>query len=150
MATSTRKWALGSQASLLTTELNSLANNALAIGSAYNNTQGGGGGDGYVECDVELVVTYGTNPTANTACSLWLLSTQDGTNYEDGGTSTTPARLPNCTFPLLVTTSAQRIIRRIKMPPGSWKPLLKNDGTGQAMASSGNTLKVRPVTDQGV
>ena len=28
--------------------------------------------------------------------------------------------------------------------------LLKNDGTGQAMAASGNTLKIRPVTRESV
>lgn len=146
---STEKYLLGSQSNLLTTELNSLANNGLAIGSAYNNTQGQTG-DGYTLCDLELVVTYGSAPTANTGVSFWFLTTQDGTNYEDGDGSTTPARLPDCVFPLRAVTTAQRIVRRVVLPWGLFKPLVKNDGTGQAMAASGNTVKIRPVARQGV
>lgn len=144
------KYLLGSIASLLTTELNSLANNALAIGSAYSNVIGGGAGDGYTLCDVELVVTYGSAPTANTAVSVWFLAAPDGTNYEDGGTSVTPARLPDVVLPVRAVTTAQRINRRVLLPWGLLKPLAKNDGTGVAMASSGNTLKIRPVTPEGV
>lgn len=149
MATVQKYLLSGSVTSLITTGLNSLANNSLAISSAFDNTVGQTG-DGYTFCDIELVVTYGTNPGANTACSLWFLQSQDGTNYEDGGTSITPARAADVVFPVLVSTSAQRIIRRVLLPWGLTKVLLKNDGTGQAMAASGNTLKIRPVTAQGV
>lgn len=149
MAT-TEKYALGSIATLLSTGLNSLANNSLAVSAAYDNTQGGGSGDGYTLCDLELVVTFGTAPTANTGVSVWFLAGPDGTNYEDGDSSTTPARLPDVVFPLRAVTTAQRINRRVWLPWGLPKALLKNDGTGQAMASSGNTLKIRPVTRQGV
>jgi hypothetical protein len=145
---STEKYLLGSQATLLSTELNSLANNGTALGSAFNNTVAGGGGDGYTLCDVELVVTYGVAPTASTGVSLWFLSTQDGTNYEDGDNSTTPGRVPDVVFPLRAVTTAQRINRRVALPWGNFKPLAKNDGTGQAMAASGNTIKIRPVTPQ--
>jgi len=88
MAT-TEKYLLGSQSNLLTTELNSLANNGTAIGSAYDNTVGQTG-DGYALCDLEIVCTYGSAPTANTGVSFWFIGTQDGTNYEDGDGSTTP------------------------------------------------------------
>lgn len=145
----TEKLLLGSQSTLLSTELNSLGNNSLAIGSAFDNTQGQTG-DGYVLCDLELCVTYGTAPTAGTACAFWFLLSQDGTNYEDGGTSLTPAREPDVTFPVRNVNTAQRIIKRAWLPQGLWKPLLKNDGTGQNFPSSGSTLKVRPVTFQGV
>ena len=142
----TEKFLLGSQTTLLSTELNSLANNALAIGSAYDNTIGQTG-DGYTLCDVELLTgTWGGAPTASTALALWFIQTQDGTNYEDGDASTTPARVPDVVFPLRASTSAQRIVRRIVLPWGKFKPLLKNDATGQSMNASGNTVKVRPVT----
>lgn len=144
----TEKYLLGSQTTLLSTGLNSLANNALAASSAFDNTQAAAG-DGSTLCDLELVVTFGTNP-ANTGISVWLLGSQDGTNYEDGDSSTTPARLPDCVFPLRAVTTAQRIVRRVWLPWGLMKALVKNDGTGQAFASSGNTLKIRPVTRQGV
>ena len=142
------KFILNSQTSLLTTDLNSLAKNGTAIGAAYDNTQGQTG-DGYTLCDLELVITYGTNPTASTGISFWFIQTQDGINYEDGDNSTTPSRIPDVVFPLRATTSAQRIIKRAFMPWGKFKPLVKNDGTGQTTASSGNTVKIRPVARQG-
>lgn len=145
----TEKYLLGTQTTLLSTELNSLANNALGLGPAFDNTQAAAG-DGYTLCDVELAVTYGTAPAANTGVSVWLLGSQDGTTYEDGSTAITPARLPDLVFPLRAVTTAQRIVRRVVLPFGKFKALGKNDGTGQSMAASGNTLKVRPVTKQAV
>jgi hypothetical protein len=145
----TELWAVGTQTTLLTTEMNALVSNGLALGAAFNNLQGQTGG-GYTLCDVELVVTYGTAPTANTGVSLWFLGTQDGTNYEDGDTAITPGRIPDVIFPVRAVTTAQRILRRVFLPWGVFKSLVKNDGTGQAMAATGNTLKVRPVTWQGV
>lgn len=149
MAT-TEKWLLGSQTTLASTGLNSLANNSLAAGSVYDNTVGAGGGDGYILCDLELVATFGTAPTAGTAVSVWFLLSQDGTNYEDGSSSVTPARSPDCVLPVRAVTTAQRVVRRAWLPWGKITPLLKNDGTGQAFAASGNTLKIRNVTAQGV
>lgn len=146
----TEKYLLGSQTTLLSTGLNSLANNGLAISSAFDNTQGQAG-DGYTLCDLELVLaSIGAAYTANTAIAVWLLGSQDGTNYEDGDASTTPAKLPSATFPVRAVTAAQRIVRRVWLPFGKCKALLKNDGTGQSFASSGNTLIIRPVARQGV
>lgn len=144
------KYKLGAYATLMTTDLNSVANNGLAIGSAYNNVQGGGGGDGYTLCDVELVVTYGSAPAAGTGVTAWFLAAPDGTNYEDGGASVTPARLPDVVFPVRAVTTAQRIVRRVLLPWGLMKPLVRNDGTGQTTAASGNTLAIRPVAREGV
>jgi hypothetical protein len=139
----TQTYLSGSIANLLTTELNSLANNGLAVGAEY--TAGGG----YLLAELELVVSYGTAPTANTGVAVWLLRAIDATpNYEDGSTSITPARAPDAVFPLRAVTGAQRIIRRVAIPPGNWKALLKNDGAGQALAASGNTLKILPLTYQ--
>lgn len=149
MAT-TEKYLLGSQTTLLSTELNSLANNGTALGSAFDNTQGQTG-DGYTLCDLELLTgTWGGAPTANTGISFWFLTAQDGTNYEDGDNSTTPARAPDAVFPLRAVTAAQRVVIRTWVPWGKFKPLGKNDGSGQAMNASGNTVKIRPVTTQGV
>jgi hypothetical protein len=145
----TEKYLLGVQSTLLSTELNTLASNSLALGAVFDNTQLQPG-DGYTLCDLELVVTYAVAPAVNTGCSLWLLGAQDGVIYEDGDTVTTPARLPETVFPVRAVTTAQRIIRRIWLPWGRLKPLLKNDGTGQTTAATGNTLKIRPITRQGV
>jgi hypothetical protein len=133
----------GTATTALSTGLNSLANNALVASSAITLSTGE---PGYQRCEAELVVTYGTAPTANTACVVWLLREVDGTNYEDGSSTVTPSRNPDLVFPLRAVTTAQRIVVTGDLPPGSFVALLRNDGTGQAMAASGNTLKIRPVT----
>lgn len=147
----TEKYLLASIASLMTTGLDSLANNANALGSEWDNTQGQAG-DGYTLCDVEVYVdSFGGNVTAGGAVLVWFLAAPDGTNYEDGGAGVTPARPADVVLPLRSGIStAQRVSRRAWLPWGKLKPLVRNDATGQAMASSGNTLKVRPVTRQGV
>ena len=143
------KQLLGTIATLGSTELNSLANNALVALPAFSNVIGGAG-DGYLLAEVELVVTFTVAPGANTGVPVWLLAAPDGTNYEDGSASITPARNPELVFPVRAVTTAQRITRRILLPQGLMTPLLKNDGTGQAFAATGNTLKIRPATPQGV
>jgi hypothetical protein len=70
--------------------------------------------------EVELVVTYGVAPTANTGVSVWFLRAIDGTNYEDGSSSVTPARLPDVVFPVRAVTTAQRVTRRVMIPPGTF------------------------------
>ena len=134
---------VGTNQSLLTTELNSLANNALALGSAITLTSAG-----YPFGQLELVVTYGTAPTANTGCSVWFIKDPDGTNYEDGAAALTPARAPDAVLPVRAVTTAQRVVVDVQLPLTAFKVLLKNDGTGQAMAASANTLKVLPYTFQ--
>jgi hypothetical protein len=145
MAT-TQKWVRGTADSAMTSELNSLANNSNAVkASAFALTT-----SGYVLGEAELVVTFGSTPTANTSVSVWFLREIDGTNYEDGSGSIIPARNPDVVLPIRATTSAQRIIKQCVLPPGDFKPLVRNEGTGQAFAASGNTLKIRPITLQSV
>lgn len=141
MATSTVKQAYGTIASVLTTELNSMANNALVLSSATSLTE-----TGYLECDVEVVCTFGVAPTAGTGFSVWFLRIIDGTNYEDGGTSVTPSRAPDLVIPARAVATAQRIIVCGYVPPGNFQVLVKNDGTGQALSASGHTLKLIPRT----
>jgi hypothetical protein len=136
----------GTATTVLSTDLNSLANNSLALSSAITLSTGE---PGYQRCEAELVVTFGTAPTANTACVVWLLKEIDGTNYEDGSSTVTPSRNPDLVFPLRAVNTVQRIVVIGDLPPGSFKALLRNDGTGQAIATSpgtANTLKIRPVT----
>lgn len=145
MAT-TQNWVRGTADTALSTELNSLANNSNAIkASALALTTAN-----YVLAEAELVVTFGSTPTANTSVSVWFLREIDGTNYEDGSASVTPPRNPDVVIPIRATTNAQRIIKQCILPPGNFKPLIRNDGTGQAFAATGNTLKIRPLTLQSV
>ena len=126
--------------SAMTTELNSLANNARAISSAL----GGDASHAALLGDWELVVTFGTSPTLDAAVDLYLVPAVDGTNYADGDASIRPA--PNLyvgSFYVRNVTSEQRMaVRDVPMPPGLYKALILN-GSGQAFPASGSTLKVR-------
>ena len=137
---------LGTNDSVMTTELNSLANNALVASSAITITS-----TGFLLAEFELYIAgMGGTPTANTSFDLWLLRRPDGTNYEDGGASVTPTRGPDVWFPIRAVSTAQRIVRVCELPPGLFIALIRNGGTGQALAATANTLKVRPYTTQGL
>jgi hypothetical protein len=146
---STIKYLQGTIATLMSTELNSLVNTQNAISSAaYDNSS-----NLFLMGEVEFATTsaFGTAPTANTGLSIWFLRNIDGTNYEDGATGTgiTPSRMPDLVIPLEnQNTTAQRITRRCIIPPGTFKVLVKNDGTGQTLPATGNTLKILPLTYQ--
>lgn len=150
------KWLLGTTATLMGTELNSLASSsgltAGAIGSAFNNVAGGGGFDGYKWGVFELNLgTPGGTMTAGTAAYIWFLQQIDGTNFEDGSASIIPARKADLVVPVRAIAVAGRAgaPTLAMLPPGTWKPLVSQN-TGVAWAASGNTLKVEPVTSQGI
>lgn len=117
-----------------------LTNNSLLLGSAITLTE-----PGYTRAVCELALTgFSGAVTANTGMSMWLIRQVDGTNYEDGDASTTPARMPDAVFPLRAVSTAQRVsIPNIEVPPGLFKVLLKNDGTGFTMNATW-TVKCLP------
>jgi len=136
---------IGTLQTVMTTELNGLANNVLVPSSAITITSAG-----HMLAEFELyIASMGGVPTANTSFDLWLLRRPDGTNYEDGGVSVTPTRGPDLWFPIRPVSTAQRIVRECALPPGVFIALIRNSGTGQALAATANTLKVRPYTTQG-
>jgi hypothetical protein len=53
-------------------------------------------------------------------------------------------------LPVTTGQTGTRVVRRVVCPWGNWKPVAKNDGTGQSLAASGNTIKIRPVTPEGI
>lgn len=140
MSTTTTQ-VVGTIQTVLSTELNSLANNAAALGSAITLTSAG-----YLLAEVELVATFAAAPAATSAVSVWFLRDIDGTNYEDGSSSVTPARRPDVVIDVRAVTTAQRNTKRCLLPPGTFKALALNDNTFAALAASGNTLKVLPST----
>lgn len=132
--------AYGTIATALSTELNSLASGSSAITAALDN-----GTDKSIWDDLELVVTFGTAPALNAPVEVYLVPSVDGTNYGDGSSTVLPS--PNLlvgTFLVRAVTTAQRVaIRKVELPPGLFKYLVRNQA-GQAFAASGNTLKRRP------
>ena len=140
--------AVGSVSTIVTTELNSLANNSLVVSSVA-------GSSGVITAPtqpqllVELFVTFGTAPTANTSILVWFLKTIDGgTSYEDGSSAVTPTRNPDLIFSVNAVTTGQHLQKICDTPQTNFKVLIKNNGTGQAFAASANTLKILPYTRQ--
>lgn len=134
---------------VLDTQLNALANNALSgLSSAIDNSSAGSNPDQDLFADFELGVTFGSAPTANTTWDLYLFPSLDGTNYADA--PTTPSQVYYVgSFPLQAITTAQRVILRgVELPPGLFKVALRNNGTTQTAAATGNTLKIRSYSFQ--
>jgi hypothetical protein len=146
------KWLLGTQTNLLTTELNSLSNNGYTVpGPNYNNIVGGGGGDGFTFCVIEFFGTFGANPTPNSGLAVWLLQAPDGANFEITPSATiTQGRAPDVVLPVVQGQLITRVSRTIVCPSGLFRTAARNDGTGQSLAPSGNLVRIKPVTQQGV
>jgi hypothetical protein len=136
---------------VLTTDMNSLANNAWTIASGViDNRIGQGVGEGYLLCGVELFAVFNANPTAGGAITGFFLQTIDGTNYEVTPTaSIAQTRLPNFVIPVVTGQTTTRTTVWVRCPPERFKVAIQNTATGQAMAASGNTLKILWATPQG-
>lgn len=152
MATTLEMIEQSTAVTLLSTELNSIANGSnSAAGSTINNVQATSNLNGYTRAKIEFyMAAYSGTPSANSGLLVWFLKSVDGTNYEDGSSSVTPARNPDVVISVNATASGpQRIVRECFIPVGNFKPLGGNR-TGIAFAGSGNTLKILANTDQGV
>jgi hypothetical protein len=138
-------------ATALSTELNSLANGSItALSSEIDNTTAGKRWP-YMEVEV-VIATQGVARAAGAFCALYLVPEVDDTNYPHAATSTTGNEYMNKyyvdSFPLDAATTARRLVaKQIDLPPGNFKLALSN-ATGQALANSGNTVKIRRYTDE--
>lgn len=147
------KYEAGAIVSLLTTELNALANSAAAIATTgYDNAT-----NLYLFGYFELNATFGVAPTAGNTVDLYLVPASDGTNYADntsGASGTTSANYYVGSFPLRAVTTAQKIgltgpsgSGPIWLPPLPFKAFVVNKG-GQALGATGHTLKMVPYRQQ--
>jgi len=135
------RWsAYGSVVTYLSTELNGLANDANKLGSAIDFASA----NRKMYMDIEIYLnTVDLSAQTNPAIHIWLLARTDGTNFEDGSDSVTPARAPDKVVPLREVNDAQRVFARLLLTtPDQGKLLIKNK-TGAALAASGNTVKYR-------
>lgn len=141
MAT-TVKWAAPeSIQTALTTELNSLGDGAQSSASAAIDNET----DLYEYIHLELVLASLT-PTGTPYCTVYLLASLDGTNYEDLTTSALHAAVAS--FPFSTATAAKRIVvKNLLLPPLKFKLAIENHA-GASLASSGNTLKYRRSNEQ--
>jgi hypothetical protein len=77
--------------------------------------------------DIQLAATPAATPTVNVVAYVYILKCIDGTNYEDGGTSTQPKGVPVAVMPFAASTSAQKIaFTGIPIPPQKFKILVWN------------------------
>lgn len=139
----------GAWTQLLSTELNSLASGSAALQStgtnpAFDNTAAG---NLFFAADIELVATFGTGPTAGTIDVYLLPLGSDSATYADGAGGASPVTSNAeylCSFPVRAVTTAQRLVLSdVPIPGGQFIVELLNNGTGQSLAASGNTLKIR-------
>lgn len=128
----------GSATNVLSTELNSLAANALAVSaSEYDNSSNL---DLYAAFEITLAsidLSGATNPSVE----CWIL---DNVSAQEDGASVEPARAPDFIIPLREVNGAQVVtVRNIPIPGISFDVLQKNQNDNSiAYAASGNTLKI--------
>ena len=139
-------WYNGTLFSLLTTELNSLANvTGSALGTAFDNTPGTGVEDGgWLFGEFELVATAGSAMAAGGAVDLFIVPETDASNYSDGGTTTQPPNHYKGSFTTRASTGIRLTLSGVPLPPVEFKAFLVNR-SGQAFAASANTLKMLPL-----
>ena len=126
---------------IMTTDLNSLANNTMSAASTVVT--------GQTNLDtfmwLELNVTFGVSPSdANPSVDLYMAQAMDGTNYDTapltGGAN--QGHLYIVSFPIAKVTAAQRVtIGFFAAQPHTAKFYLDNQ-TGQTMAATANTLDI--------
>jgi hypothetical protein len=86
---------------------------------------------------LEIVWSFGTNPTVNNFLKIHLLYAKDGSNYEEGAGdgSTITAPLPGCQHaavsPPADTNTHRKLFSYIPLAPYPFKVLVENNATGQ-------------------
>lgn len=125
-------------ASTLTTELNTLANNA---NSAASPTAIDNGTNLDLYHDLTLTIaTQGAARSAGAVVLVYLVPALDGTNYDAVHETTSELA---ASFSLDAATTARQITRRdVPIPPGLFKYFIRNV-TGQALAATANLLEFR-------
>ena len=133
---------------LMSTDLNALADNAVNVGTVLpDNTS-----NRYFYAEFEIVLdSVDLSAQTNPAVELYLVPSYDGTNYADTGTdaSTTvypPMQYNVCVLGVAETSAAHRAVSpHIMMDPLKYTPVVINK-TGAALAATTNTLKSKYYT----
>jgi hypothetical protein len=128
-----------SPVTLLSTTLNSLANDARVLSAEIDNTTAL-----KTLIDFELyLATQGSARSVGACVDIYLLSSLDGTNYPGDASADPTINNMIGSFAYSAATTAERdTIKSIELAPGLHKIVVKNR-TGQAFAASGNTLLYR-------
>ena len=121
----------------LAAEINALGDDNNDLGVVIDNTS-----DLHLFMDVEVYLPQiDLSAKVNPAVYLWLLTSVDGINYEDGGDALDPIQNPTRVIAIDATDAVhRRVARGILLTPGKYKLLIGNR-TGAAFAGTLNTVK---------
>jgi len=127
---------------LLSTELNAMANGARVLSDPHDNTS-----DLDVYADFELLVKYSVAPSNGTkVVELYIVPTIDDINYAEGSISVIPQRYLLIgifeTVNPSISSFERLIIPNVVIPPRNFKVLIRNT-SGQDFAATGNTLRMK-------
>lgn len=118
----------------------SVSNGAGLLGSEID-LSGSGNRDQLIE--LTLAASHSSAPSAGGPYYVYFLTAADGTNYEDGGTSVQPARIPDARINMRPVTGAQLVtIRDVRIGAPSKLKLLLWNATGQAATAVTLTANV--------
>lgn len=135
MANNPVKWSAydAAKAALFTaSELKALATGASVLSaSAVSNAAGS------QYADLELLIDLATAASAGGHVALWFVRALDGSNYESGTASITPARPPDVVIPVRSTTDDSQVVSvpAVWWPQGTFKVLFQNN-TGQTTTNT--------------
>lgn len=137
----------GGMESLMTTELNSIANNANAIANtAWDNSLTAAL---WLDGDFRFNLATGITPAGSLSIELFLLPAIDGTNYPDGSATIVPSisHFRRQFFFRAVTGAQVSDIEAVRLPFHKFKALIINR-LGVTLPSSGNILSFTPTRRQ--
>ena len=128
-------WSVPVITTVLTTELNSLANNTVsALGPVYDNAAAK---DVYVDIELHLA---SLTPTAGGYIALYAALAVDGSTYGDAKRESMEQLVG--IFQLDTAAAVKhRSLKNVMLPPALMKFYLDNQ-SGVALAASGNTVKI--------
>lgn len=137
MAISKHSAYTASIATILSTELNSIGNNANTAASAEIDNSS----DRNLYHDLTLTIAaQGGVRVSGATVVVYMIMALDDTNYDAVNETTAEVA---AVFSLDAATTARQLTRRdITIPPGKFKYFIRN-ATGQALAASGNLLEYR-------
>lgn len=135
---------LGSSPLQVATNNAATASGAAVVLGPFNNAAGQTLG-GYGIGNLQLVFTMASGPTAGTGIDVYVLCARDpgsDANYEDGSATgpviPTKARAGTLLLDNGVTSYNRPLNGPILLPPGYFKLLVYNNGSGQSMAANWN------------
>jgi hypothetical protein len=121
---------------ILSTELNGLANNGTVLSGVVENSA-----TLDLYGDFALTMQFGVAPSLGFAIELYIVRSVDGVLYDDTS-SGPPLNGFGDIWPCRNTTNQQTIVlATLELPPTDFKVYVRNS-SGQTMAATGNLLKM--------